>query len=78
MKNKSTYSLLINANAEEKGRSIFETAVYSIVSLCMIASCIAFLVGSIHLPGRVAQKAPTPEKLLIQTVAEQPAFASTN
>lgn len=78
MKTNSTYSLLINANAEEKGRTIFETAVYSIVSLCMTATCIAFFMGSIHLPGRVAQKAPEPAKVLAKAVSEQPAFASTN
>ncbi len=51
MKNKSTYSLLLNADSEEKGRSIFETAVYSTVVLATAFSVWAFASGAVVTPG---------------------------
>ncbi|MFN2509573.1 MAG: hypothetical protein ABR589_12480 [Chthoniobacterales bacterium] len=56
MKTKSTYSLLINADAEEKGRSIFETAVYSLVVLCTALSVWHFASGEVTLPGQTSTK----------------------
>jgi len=38
MKKQSTYSLLMNANAEDKGSSMFETVVYALVILCIAVS----------------------------------------
>ena len=52
MKNKSTYSLLVNADSEEKGRSIFEIAVYGLVLLCMALSGWHFASGTVTLPGQ--------------------------
>ena len=49
MKN-NTYSLLVNANAEEKGRSIFEAAVYGLVVACCAVSAIQFATGEIVVP----------------------------
>ena len=51
MKNKNTYSLLVNADAEEKGRSIFETAVYSSVVMATALSVWAFASGAVITPG---------------------------
>lgn len=51
MKNKSTYSLLVNADSEEKGRSIFETAVYSTVVMATALSVWAFASGAVVTPG---------------------------
>jgi hypothetical protein len=47
---KNTYSLLLNANAEEKGRSIFESAVYGLVILCTAVSALQFACGDVVLP----------------------------
>ena len=51
MKKQNTYSLLINADAEEKGRSIFETAVYSCVVIATALSVWAFATGAVVTPG---------------------------
>jgi hypothetical protein len=49
MKN-NTYSLLINANAEEKGRSIFEAAVYAMVVIGCAVSALQFATSEVVLP----------------------------
>ena len=49
MKN-NTYSLLLNANAEEKGRSIFEAAVYGLVVVCCAFSAFQFVASDVVLP----------------------------
>lgn len=49
MKN-NTYSLLLNADAEEKGRSIFESAIYGLVILCTAVSAWQFAAGDVVLP----------------------------
>ena len=49
MKN-NTYSLLLNANAEEKGRSIFEAAVCGLVVVCCAVSAFQFASGDVVLP----------------------------
>jgi hypothetical protein len=48
---KNTYSLLLNANAEEKGRSIFETVVYGLVVACCAFSAVQFASGDVVLPA---------------------------
>ncbi len=73
MKNKSTYSILLNADAEEKGRSIFETAVYSLVVLCAAASCWSFAASPVTLPGQAA-KTDHPTTLIANAVAKKPAL----
>ena len=47
---KNTYSLLLKADAEEKGRSIFETSVYSLVAICCALSAWQFASGDVVLP----------------------------
>lgn len=75
MKNRSTYSLLLNADSEEKGRSIFEMAVYSLVVLCMAISGWNFASGKVTLPGQ--NRAPSHSETIIATTpAEQPLLAS--
>lgn len=69
MKNKSIYSLLINADAEEKGRSIFETAVYALVVLSTAASIWAFASGEVALPGR-GDSASTPSEAPASMIAK--------
>ncbi len=51
MKKKSTYSLLINSAAEEKGRSIFEGSIFALVVLCLAVSGSTFASTSFVLPG---------------------------
>ena len=51
MKNKNTYSMILNAEAEEKGRSMFETAVYSSIAIATAMSVWAFATGSVIVPG---------------------------
>jgi hypothetical protein len=48
--NRSTYSLLLNADAEEKGRSIFESVIYSFVVLCTAVAVWQFASGDVVLP----------------------------
>lgn len=77
MKNKSTYSLLINADSEEKGRSIFEAAIYSSVVLATALSVFSFATGSVVLPGMNRVKADS--GIAIEAPAQQPiVVASTN
>ena len=52
MKTKSTYSLLLNADSEEKGRSIFETATYAVVVLSMALSVWYFASGAVTFPAK--------------------------
>ena len=66
MKNKNTYSMILNAEAEEKGRSIFELAVYGVVILGMAVSSWNFAAGKVTLPGE--NRAPkSPSQSLIAT-----------
>ncbi|MDQ6655336.1 MAG: hypothetical protein M3Y80_05935 [Verrucomicrobiota bacterium] len=77
MKNKSTYSLLLNADSEEKGRSIFEAAVYSLFVLCAAASFWSFASRPVTVPGQASTNGHSPA-VIAKAVAEQPAFASRN
>jgi len=77
MKNKSTYLLLINADSEEKGRSIFEAAIYSSFVLATALSVFSFATGSVVLPGMNRVKADS--AIAIEAPAQQPiVVASTN
>ena len=48
---KNTYSLLLNADAEEKGRSLFESVVYGLVILCTAVSAWQFAASDVVLPA---------------------------
>jgi len=68
MKNKNTYSMLVAS--EEKGRTIFEGALYALVILCTAFSGWQFASNSVALPrmpanndapaAMVAKAAPLP------------------
>jgi hypothetical protein len=64
--NRSTYSLLLNADAEEKGRSIFESAIYGLVILCTAVSVFQFATSDVVLPTGG------------QTASSKAAFAATS
>ncbi len=54
MKTQSTYSLLINS--QEKGRSLFEAAIYVLVMLTAVVSVGQFATETVTLPGQAAAK----------------------
>ena len=54
MKTQSTYSLLINS--QEKGRGLFETAIYALVMLTAVVSVGQFATEPVTLPGQAAAK----------------------
>ena len=79
MKNKSTYSLLINADAEEKGRSIFETVVYSSVAMATALSVWAFASGAVITPGMGRANGGNEAGFAVEAQVEQPiVIASRN
>ena len=69
MNTKSTYSLLLNAESEEKARSIFEVAVYAIIILCIAFSGWHSASGTVTVPGqnRVEQ---SPERVIVNSPDE--------
>ena len=64
--NRSTYSLLLNADAEEKGRSIFESAIYGFVVLCTAVAVFQFASADVVVPTGG------------QTASSKAAFAATS
>jgi len=52
--NCGTYSLILSAESDEKGRSIAETLVYALLILSVVASIISAAVQSLAAPSRVA------------------------
>lgn len=73
MKNKSTYSLLLAADAEEKGRSIFETVIYSLVVLSTVVSVWSFASGDVTVPGQTSVKKDAPASMMANAPALNPA-----
>ena len=72
MNSKNTYSLILNAEAEDKRSSVFETLVYAVVILGMAVSSWSFVSGKVTLPGQ--NRAPKSQQSIMATVpAEQPA-----
>ena len=79
MKNKNTYSMIVNAEAEEKGRSMFETAVYSTVAMATALSVWAFATGGVMVPGMDRADKGNEAGFAIKAKVEQPiVIASTN
>ena len=79
MKTKNTYSLLMNADAEEKGRSIFETIVYSSVVMATALSVWAFASGSVVTPGMGRANGGNEAGFAIKAQVDQPiVLASRN
>ena len=73
MKNKSTYSLLLNADSEEKGRSFFEAGVYGLVLLCMALSGWHFATGTVTVPGQNRAPQNQPASMIANSPVEQAA-----
>jgi hypothetical protein len=72
MKTKNTYSMILNADAEDKGSSLIETAVYGVVILGMAISSWNFVSGKVTLPGE--NRSQKSEQSIMATVpADQPA-----
>lgn len=71
MKNKSTYSLLVDAEKEEKNRSLFEIGVYGLVLLCMAISGWHFASTSVTLPKKSPKK-DAPQSMVADAPIEQP------
>ena len=75
MKNKNTYSLLVQS--QEKGRSIFEGVLYGLVILCTAFSGWSFASHSVNLPGmHSGENAPT--EMAVQAPADQPIAVANN
>jgi hypothetical protein len=74
MKNKNTYSLI--AQSEEKGRSIFEAAIYGVVIVCTAFSGWQFASHSVVLPGMNRSNNAT--ELVVHAPADQPVAAANN
>lgn len=76
MKNKNTYSLLVQS--QEKGRSIFEATLYGLVVICTAFSAWEFASHSIMLPGmnHVDKNADT--EMVAQMPAEKPVAVASN
>jgi hypothetical protein len=49
-----TYSLILAAESDEKGRSVAETLVYALLILSAVASIISAAAHSVVMPNRVA------------------------
>ena len=73
MKNKNTYSLLIAS--EEKGRSIFEGALYGLVILCTAFSGWQFASNSVALPRMPATNGAAPAAMVAKAPVQQPVVA---
>ena len=64
----------MNSGAEEKGRSIFETAVYGVVVLCMAISGWEMMSTKVTMPGLTpAQQAQQEAKAQQSIIATAPA-----
>ena len=72
---KNTYSLLVES--QEKGRSIFEAAIYGLVILCTAFSAWQFASHSIMLPG-MERSTNAPTEMAAQVPADQPVAVASN
>ena len=77
MKSKNTYSLL--TDSEEKGRGIFEGAIYALVVLCTAFSGWQFASNSVALPRMPANSNSAAVEVAKTPAVEQPiVLASRN
>ncbi|MGZ4966992.1 MAG: hypothetical protein ACXWAV_00085 [Chthoniobacterales bacterium] len=75
MKNKNTYSLLVQS--QEKGRSIFEVVIYGLVIVCTAFSGWQFASHSVVVPG-MNRGNDTKTEMVAQIPADQPVAAANN
>ncbi len=78
MKTKNTYSLLVQS--QEKGRSIFEGAIYALVILCTAVSGWQFASNSVALPRMPANNGSSsaPVEMVAKVPASQPPVPASN
>jgi len=69
---KTTYSLLVGS--EEKGRSLFEGAIYALIVLCTAFSGWQFASNSVALPGMPATSS-VPAPMIAKGVPQPPVVA---
>jgi hypothetical protein len=77
MKNKNTYSLLVQS--DEKGRSIFESAIYGLVVLSIAFTSWQFASGSVVVPGMNRANDKTSSGIAVEVVepaVQAPVIAS--
>ena len=76
MKNKNTYSLLVES--QEKGRTIFENSIYALVILCTAISAFQFASNSVVLPGmsRTNNNSEAAVEMVAKAHVEQPVVAN--
>ena len=77
MKSKNTYSLILNADSEDKGSSIIETAVYGLVILCMALGGWQVASSKVTVPGQ--NRVPKSQQSIMATAPVeqgQPLIAS--
>lgn len=67
METHSTYSLLVRSH--EKGRSIFEAAVYALVVLSTVVSIYQFTAQALTLPTQASTKSISPTVVAARTLA---------
>ena len=77
MKNKNTYSLL--TQADEQGRSIFESVIYGLVVLCVATTSWQFASGSFVVPGMTRANSTPPSGIAVEVIdpaVQAPVIAS--
>ncbi len=75
MQNKNTYSLILQS--EEKGRSIFETAVYGLLVLGVASASWQFAFTPVTVPGmNRASNTEAAVEMMAKAPVEQPIIAS--
>src|SRR3954449_12233151 len=68
MKKQNTYSLLLAA--EEKGRSIFESAIYGLVVVCTAFTGWAFVSSAVTTPGMNRATTTTSTPVTVEVLAD--------
>lgn len=68
MKKQNTYSLLLSA--EEKGRSIFESAIYGLVVICTAFTGWAFVSSAVTTPGMNRATTTTTAPVAVEVLAD--------
>lgn len=68
MKKQNTYSLLLTA--EEKGRSLFEGAIYGLVVLCTAFTGWAFVSSAVVTPGMNRTSTNTSSPVTVEVLAD--------
>jgi hypothetical protein len=73
MKNQTTYSMLINSR--DKGRDLFEAAVYTLVALCAVATVGYGAMQSESVRAHAGLKQAPTAPMVAKTIVAQPLAA---